>query len=40
MIADDITVQLNLEISDVLIALTELELLGYIKALPGKRYSL
>lgn len=40
LLADEITVRLNMSVSEVLTALTELELFGYIKALAGKRYSL
>lgn len=39
-LADDISVQLNLGISEVFSELTELEMLGLINALAGKRYSL
>lgn len=40
MLADEITEILNIDISQVLTELTELELDGHIKALAGKRYSL
>jgi len=40
MQADEITVKLGVNVSEVLTALTELEMFGYIKALAGKRYSL
>ena len=40
LLPDEISVRLQVNISDILIALTELEVLGYIKSLPGNRYSL
>lgn len=40
LLADELSVKLQLNISDILVALTELEVLGYIKSLPGNRYSL
>lgn len=40
LLADEISVKLQSNISDILVALTELELLGIIKSLPGNRYSL
>lgn len=40
LLSDEISVKLQVNISDVLIALTELEILGYVKSLPGNRYSL
>lgn len=40
LIADEISEKLDIDISDVLSELTELELLGIVKSLAGKRYSL
>jgi DNA processing protein len=38
--ADEITALAGADVSEVLTELTELELLGIIKAYPGNRYSL
>lgn len=40
MLADDIASEIGMEISDVLAELTELEMFGYIKSLPGKMFGL
>ena len=40
LIADDIAAKLELDISQVLSELTELELFGYVKSLPGKMFGL
>ena len=40
MIADEIASRLNMDISDVLAQLTELELFGTIKSYPGKMFGL
>ncbi len=40
LLADEITVKLQKNISEVLTDLTELEIMGYVKSLAGKRYSL
>ncbi len=40
MIADELCNKLDKDISEILVSLTELELFGYIKSMPGKRYSL
>lgn len=40
LIADDIAARLGLDISQVLAELTELELFGYVRSLPGKMFGL
>ncbi len=39
-LSDELSVKLNIDISQILTSLTELELLGIVKSLAGKRYSL